>query len=70
MGVGDVPTWVAAVAAWAGVVVNALIVFVALAPIRNAKRERARARPGMLDYARTRLGVFTGYCKKLGFVSG
>jgi len=41
MGVGDVPTWVAAVAAWAGVVVNALIVFVALAPIRNAKRERA-----------------------------
>lgn len=45
MGLGDVPTWVAAVAAWAGVVVNALIVFVALAPIRNAKRERiARGR--------------------------
>lgn len=45
MGVGDVPTWVAAVAAWAGVVVNALIVFVALAPIRSAKRERvARGR--------------------------
>jgi len=41
MSLGDVPTWVAAVAAWAGVVVNALIVFVALAPIRNAKRERA-----------------------------
>ncbi len=45
MGVGDVPTWVAAVAAWAGVVVNALIVFVALSPIRTAKRERiARGR--------------------------
>lgn len=45
MSVGDVPTWVAAVAAWAGVVVNALIVFVALAPIRSAKRERvARGR--------------------------
>ena len=45
MGVGDVPTWVAAVAAWAGVVVNAAIVFVALSPIRTAKRERtARGR--------------------------
>lgn len=45
MSLGDVPTWVAAVAAWAGVVVNALIVFVALSPIRTAKREReARGR--------------------------
>lgn len=45
MGVGDVPTWVAAVAAWAGVVVNGAIVFVALSPIRTAKRERtARGR--------------------------
>lgn len=42
---GDVPTWVAAVAAWAGVVVNAAIVLVALSPIRTAKREReARGR--------------------------
>lgn len=45
MGAGDVPTWVAAVAAWAGVVVNAAIVFIALSPIRTAKRERtARGR--------------------------
>jgi len=41
MSLGDVPAWVAAVAAWAGVVVNALIVFVALSPIRTAKRQRA-----------------------------
>lgn len=45
MNAGDVPAWVAAVAACVGVVVNALIVLVALAPIRSATRERtARGR--------------------------